>query len=155
MPSRRWFCLGVVFTLGGCFEQSQPLPDNPPPIETEYLPEQNVVRLWHVGSDASTEIEELLLRVQPRSGDTGGGDPASYGALLERPDGTAHQGVWVSTEAHSIAEYPLEPGAEIYVTGYETSGQELELESGDEITLIAYYPDDHGVVHFRGFTSVP
>lgn len=155
MPSRRWFCLGVVFTLSGCLGKPQPLPDDPPLIETEYLPEQNVVRVWHAGSDAFTEIEELLLQVQPQSDDAEEGDPASYGALLKRPDGTTHQRAWVSTEDPAIAEYPLEPGAEIYVTGYETSGQEHELGSGDEITLIAYYPDDHGVVHFRGFTNVP
>ena len=155
MHSRRLFCLSVVSTLGGCFARSQPLPDNPPPIETRYLPERNVVRLWHAGTAALTEIEELLLRVQPRSNDAGEDDPASYGASLERPDGTTHRRVWISTEDHAISEYPLQPGEEIYVTGFEKVGAKHELESGDTIDLVAYYPDEHGVVHFRGFSEVP
>lgn len=155
MHSRRLFCLSVISTLGGCFARSQPLPDNPPPIEAKYLPEQNVVRLWHAGTSALTEIEELLLRIQPRSDDAGKDDPATYGALLEHPDGTTHRRIWISTEDDAIAEYPLKPDEEIYVTGYEKFGQIHELESGDKIDLVAYYPDEHGVVHFRDFYGVP
>lgn len=43
----------------------------------------------------------------------------------------------------------------ISIIGYERSRQEHGLERGDWINLVAYYSDDHGVVHFRDFVQVP
>jgi hypothetical protein len=148
----------MTLALGGCFEGDQPFPDEPPPIETEYLPDRNAIRLWHAGDDPLTEIDEINLRIHPHDTQTQAAltlSKVEYEATLELPDGTTHRGMWLSTEESSATDYPLQPDEEIFVTGYEKSLVEAELETGDELNLRLFYPDSHGNVVIRGFAEVP
>lgn len=156
MVSRRTFCAAVVLTHSGCFG-TEPVSDWEPPVETEYLPDRNAVRVRHTGRDPWSDvnghdIEIIKILVTPDDS-TSSASGGRFNAILEKGDHTVDSGVWTEKEDNDgISAYPLPPDDEVFVPSYAEAYDTNEIGSGDRLELRA---DFQGLDRYYPIEEVP